>query len=486
MSLFSKDELQNLLQEADEEAKLRGLSQSKAKKFTRKKFLEWVDDFTFGLKEQIKVTNALDPALKNERRAKALEDFHYFRTTYFPHYYTLSGKSGLQEHLETIFKRIKGKSLVSVSTAGVLGEKFAVAAPRGFGKSTDVSVVFAIYAIVYDLKHFITLFSDAIELTETLIEAIKAEFEENERLKADFAEACGIGKVWKVGEIVTNNNVKIKGFGSGKRVRGVKHGTYRPDLALIDDLENDTNVKSRKQRDRLEDWLDEAIDNLGSVNGDMDIIYIGTILHRDSVLARKLKLKYWNPKTFRALVTYPLNMDMWEEYAKLYKHESVEAATNYYRLNRVKMDGVYMVLIDSPYAHIVNWGLAPGTWVNFDALKLWVEGKLGVPQSESENVTWLIMKKIQTQGIKPKFFVKKALKSLIGKHGVVSLKRMNVKKHGKWGKRLNKAKNKVNKVIKKINKSAKKVNKSAKKASKIVNKSINTGLKYYKGLRKYK
>lgn len=155
-------------------------------------------------------------------------------------------------------------------------------------------------------------------------------------------------------------------------------------------------------------------------------------------------------------------------------------------INRVKMDGVYMVLIDSPYAHIVNWGLAPGTWVNFDALKLWVEGKLGVPQSESENVTWLIMKKIQTQGIKPKFFVKKALKSLIGKHGVVSLKRMNVKKHGKWGKRLNKAKNKVNKVIKKINKSAKKVNKSAKKASKIVNKSINTGLKYYKGLRKYK
>jgi len=347
MSLFSKDELQNLLQEADEEAKLRGLSQSKAKKFTRKKFLEWVDDFTFGLKEQIKVTNALDPALKNERRAKALEDFHYFRTTYFPHYYTLSGKSGLQEHLETIFKRIKGKSLVSVSTAGVLGEKFAVAAPRGFGKSTDVSVVFAIYAIVYDLKHFITLFSDAIELTETLIEAIKAEFEENERLKADFAEACGIGKVWKVGEIVTNNNVKIKGFGSGKRVRGVKHGTYRPDLALIDDLENDTNVKSRKQRDRLEDWLDEAIDNLGSVNGDMDIIYIGTILHRDSVLARKLKLKYWNPKTFRALVTYPLNMDMWEEYAKLYKHESVEAATNYYRLNRVKMDEGAHLLWDS-------------------------------------------------------------------------------------------------------------------------------------------
>ncbi len=51
---------------------------------------------------------------------------------------------------------------------------------------------------------------------------------------------------------------------------------------------------------------------------------------------------------------------------------------------------------------------------------------------------------------------------------------------------MNKQNKILNKVIKKINKSAKKVNKSAKKASEIVNKSINTGLKYYKGLRKYK
>lgn len=346
MSLFSKEELEELLQEADEEAKLRGLTKAKAKKYTRKKFLEWIDDFTIGLKDQIKVTNILDPNLKEDRTSKAFEDFHYFRNTYFPHYYTLAGKSGLQEHLESVFKRIKTKS-ISRATVAALGERFAIAAPRGFGKSTDVSVVFAIYCIVYDLKHFITLFSDAIELTETLIEAIKAELEENERLKADFPKACGIGKIWKVGELVTRNNIKVKGFGSGKRVRGIKHGTYRVDLALIDDLENDTNVKSRKQRDKLEDWLDEAIENLGSVDGSMDIIYIGTILHRDSVLSRKLKLKYWNPKTFRALITYPLNMDMWEEYTNLYKHESVEAATNYYRINKAKMHEGVELLWDS-------------------------------------------------------------------------------------------------------------------------------------------
>ena len=155
-------------------------------------------------------------------------------------------------------------------------------------------------------------------------------------------------------------------------------------------------------------------------------------------------------------------------------------------IHRVKMDGVHMVLIDSPYAHIVNWGLAPGTYVNFDALRIWVEGKLGVPSSESQNVTGLIMRKIYTQGIKPKFFVKKALKKLIGKHGVVSLTRVSVKKRSKWGRRLNKANKSVNKALKKINKSIKKANKIAKKANKTASKSINTASKYYKALRKYK
>jgi hypothetical protein len=162
------------------------------------------------------------------------------------------------------------------------------------------------------------------------VEAIKCELEENDRLKQDFPNACGIGKVWKIGEIVTNNNIKVKAYGSGKRVRGVKHGTYRPDLAIIDDLENDTNVRSRTQRDKLEDWLDEAIDNLGSVDGSMDILYIGTILHRDSVLARKLKLAFWHPIKFRALIQYPKNIDLWDEYSKIFKYSGVTVAHNFY------------------------------------------------------------------------------------------------------------------------------------------------------------
>ena len=340
MSLFEKSELLNFLDDTYSTAIDNGFTKIGALKLTRKEYKTWVSDFASELKEQIKVSTLLDPTKAKERIEQQKSDFLYFRETYFPHYYSLEGKSKLQDALETIYYKI-------IDDLKPMGLKFAIAAPRGFGKSTDVSIVFPIWCIVNNYKHFIPLFSDAIELAETLVEAIKAELEENERLKQDFSNACGIGKVWKIGEIVTNNNIKVKAYGSGKRVRGVKHGTFRPDLAIIDDLENDTNVRSRTQRDKLEDWLAGAIDNLGSVDGSMDILYIGTILHRDSVLARKLKLAFWHPVKFRALVQYPKNIELWDEYSKIFKYSGVAEAHNFYLENKKLMDEGAVLLWDA-------------------------------------------------------------------------------------------------------------------------------------------
>ncbi|WP_294962571.1 hypothetical protein [Sulfurimonas sp.] len=329
--MFNKDELLEYLDDTASEAILTGATKSQAKKITKKAFTTWLSDYTSTLKEQIRANEVLDPNKKEYRKKRQKKDFHFFRNTYFPHYFTLEGKSGLQENLEqTYYKIVDPNKLFPLS--------FAKAAPRANGKSTDASLAFPIWCIVNDFKKFITIFSDAIELTETLIEAIKAELEENPQLLADFPEMMGATKNWKIGDIVTANGIRIKGYGSAKKVRGVKHGVYRVDLAIIDDLENDTNVKSRRQRDKLEEWLDEAVENLGGANGTMDILYIGTILHRDSVLNRKLKLKFWHPVIFRTLISYPTNMEMWEEYGELFRHVSIDDAHNYYMENKALMD----------------------------------------------------------------------------------------------------------------------------------------------------
>ena len=331
MSLFDKNELLSIVHDKE---KYDDLDEVEAQKLSRKEVLSWIHDFSAGLKEQLQDTQALDPETREERVAECLADYDKFRRTYFSHYYTAPQESDLQVHLKSIFHKIRDKKGTDLP-----GERFATAAPRGFGKSTDVSLTFPIYCIVYELKHFGVILSDAIELTETLIEAIKAELEENQALIGDFPHATGIGKKWRVGDIVTRNNIRLKGYGTGKKVRGVKHGRYRVDFGVGDDLENDDNVRSRAQRDKLEEWLDAAIENLGDVTDDkMDFLYIGTLLHRDSVLARKLKLAFWNPKVFRALERYPEYMDLWDEYATLYRSEGVESAHQFYMDRKKKMD----------------------------------------------------------------------------------------------------------------------------------------------------
>ncbi|EHS6580606.1 phage terminase large subunit, partial [Campylobacter jejuni] len=160
----------------------------------------------------------------------------------------------------------------------------------------------------------------------------------NPHLKLDFPEVVGIGKTWRVGEFVSNNGVKIKAFGSGKRLRGVRYGVKRPDLVILDDLENDTNVRSKDQRDKLEDWVDEAVLNLGSADGSLDVLYIGTILHNDSVLSRKLKLGFWNPKVFRSIEEFPQRLDLWDEYATLYRNTDFNTAHQFYLKNKALMD----------------------------------------------------------------------------------------------------------------------------------------------------
>ncbi len=327
--LFSKEELDSFLEDTKEKFKFEGISEPELSRLTRNEFLSWLQDLKDELRDQIQSEVTLDPKSKHERIIRAEHDFLYFAKTYFPHYFSIGGTCVLHEDLAQIFKTL---------TQNPSGDKYAIAAPRGHAKTTFTSKFLALWCICFMKKRFIVEISDAVELVEGNLEAIKVELESNANLKADFPQICGMSKNWKVGEFTTKNGVKLKAYGSGKRLRGVNYGALRPDLVVLDDLENDTNVRSKDQRDKLEAWLDEAVLNLGSVNGTLDVLYIGTILHADSVLARKLKLKFWNAKKYQSIIEFPTRMDLWEEWANLYRNVSREASDKFYLKNKAKMD----------------------------------------------------------------------------------------------------------------------------------------------------
>lgn len=248
-----------------------------------------------------------DPQALAARRIRAWDDFEFFARTYFPHY-VKKGNSTLHDHL---YRRLPEIASSDKS------ETDAIAAPRGEAKSTLCSQIFVIWCQITERKWYSMIGMDAFDQAAIMLEAIKAELEGNPRLAMDFPEACGQGRVWQAGVIVTRNDRKIEAVGSGKRIRGRRHGPHRPDLFVGDDLENDENVRTPEQRDKLQSWITKAVLKLGAAGEKFDVIIIGTILHYDSVLARFQKNPLWRSAKFKAVLRWPDRMDLWDKWENL-------------------------------------------------------------------------------------------------------------------------------------------------------------------------
>lgn len=267
-----------------------------------------------------------------ERVHHPITGFEYFCQTYFPHYIDKT-KSVLHKHL---FERLPQISALAK------GVREAIIAPRGEAKSTIATQLHTLWEIVTEQTHYTVIIMDAFESQAApMLAAIQAELDSNPRLLQDFPKATGAGPVWKAGVIITKSNIKVQAFGAGQKLRGMRHGPYRPDRVKLDDIENDENVKSPEQRDKIFTWLKKAVFKLGPPDGSLKILYIGTMLHYDSVLARTIKLPSFKHKRFRAIIEWPTHMDMWEKWEEILRNNEdagEEMALAFYEQNKDRMD----------------------------------------------------------------------------------------------------------------------------------------------------
>lgn len=306
---------------------------------TSKAFLDGIAALAEDLRRQIDADMDgwdITPEAVAERRRKVLDPvggFAFFDSTYFPHY----GKAEPSELHKFLYQRLP--QIVNTPS----GQRDAIAAPRGEAKSTKISMSFVLWCLIAEIKWYPIIVMDAFEQAAEMLEAVKAELEANPRLQSDFPEACGQGKAWRVGVIVTRNGRKVEAFGSAKKIRGRRHGPHRPDLAVLDDIENDENVTTPAQRDKLQKFVTKGVLNLGPPDDSMDAIMVGTVLHYDSVLARFLKNPLWNRKVFKAIIQWPDRMDLWDQFEELLLNGGTPqageaAAMALYQENRAAMD----------------------------------------------------------------------------------------------------------------------------------------------------
>lgn len=254
---------------------------------------------------------------------------------YFPEAFTLPW-SRMHRELADDLMRMLGSQTV---------EREAIAAPRGNAKTT-LLVAFIAYCAVYEIKHFILYITSTAELADAQLVDLAHDLEDNPRLREDFPEATGRGRLWRQNVIVTRNGVRILALGAQKKIRGRKHRHYRPDLFVLDDLEDDEHVRNLDQRNKMHGWLTKAVLKARGVAVKADYILAGTLLHHDSVLARVLDTKQspgWLARTYRAVIRWADNGALWDQWEKLYcdwhhpDDERHATAAAFYREHQVEM-----------------------------------------------------------------------------------------------------------------------------------------------------
>lgn len=300
-----------------------------------KELLSELQAYAASLRQKVEATfDGWDDGLEAvaERRKKVFDPVHgydYFVSHYFPHYVRSASRSELHDYLfKTLPEILQDPKSVNMATA----------APRGEAKSTLVSQLFTLYCLVTQKKRYALIVMDSINQAYPMLESIKVELEFNQRLRIDFPEVAGQGRVWQATTILTKANQKVEIAGSGKKLRGLRHGAYRPDLVVLDDIENDEQVRSAEQRDKLHEWLKKTVLPLGVPGEKLDVVYIGTILHYDSVLNRTLASKAWKTAKFKALKKMPDDMALWDKWEDFFLNEGEAVADAFYHANQAAMD----------------------------------------------------------------------------------------------------------------------------------------------------
>jgi predicted phage terminase large subunit-like protein len=162
--------------------------------------------------------------------------------------------------------------------------QLAIAAPRGHAKSTTTDLIYALFVLLNGYRKFVIICSSSEDTAMRFLRTLKDELEVNDKLRWMYGDQRS--DKWTSSEIKLANGAVVLARGRGSQMRGLKEGAQRPDLIILDDIEDEEMVRSETRRQDLEEWFNGSVKP--SLAPDGQIIFIGTILHQDSLLARCL------------------------------------------------------------------------------------------------------------------------------------------------------------------------------------------------------
>lgn len=172
-------------------------------------------------------------------------------------------------------------------------QKVLIIAHRGIGKTSTVNLAYPAKKILFREKQFIVPISCTADQATMQGENLKRELLSNKMITNVFGPMKSetfSKEMW-----VTQTGTAVMPRGSGQQVRGILYGDSRPDLIIVDDLEDAEKVKSDEQRLKLKKWFfDDVCNSVDRGSKNWKIVVIGTLLHEASLLAELKEDPDWH------------------------------------------------------------------------------------------------------------------------------------------------------------------------------------------------
>ena len=160
----------------------------------------------------------------------------------------------------------------------------ALALPRGYGKTTTVGKPFVARKVLYRQVKYVIYISCTITKAARDVKNLATELTTNHDIIKAFGNMQGNQWAENSGVLETSTGILIEALGAGSQVRGKLYNDQRPDLIIVDDLEDPEAVRSDDRRQYLKEWF--FADLLGAIDQAVTrVVVIGTVLADNSLLA---------------------------------------------------------------------------------------------------------------------------------------------------------------------------------------------------------
>lgn len=221
--------------------------------------------------------------------------------------------------------------------------------PRGFGKSTTITIPLCLWAALYCLHPFVVVDSATEAQAQNFINTMKIQIEDNQYIKDCFGEVINKNLRYNAAEIeldIQPQRSKIQCVSSTSSVRGINYGSFRVGLLILDDAQDEKQIATERSCANFVSRFDDIMKIVQTRNN--HVIAVGTIQKKGDLYDTFLTSPVWKSRISKCILIddiddYFANSKGWQEIKRILQSKATNEnalydAENYYIEHKEELD----------------------------------------------------------------------------------------------------------------------------------------------------